>query len=499
MPIHGSPPLRAPLALLVLAFAGAMSALVGGYWDDAWHTERGRDEFFIAPHIAIYAGIAMAGAALSGWALLAARRHGPRAVWKHKPLALALVSVTATLVSGPIDNAWHAAFGRDAVIWSPPHMLGIAGTLGLGAAILAELAGWREAWARPLTIVAGALVLASAGFATVEYDTDVPQFTEAFYLPVLGLSGALGLLLVRAATDTRWAATWAAAVYTAFIGLVSGFLAVAGFPPPALPLLVPAAVVVDLARARQWSPFAAAALFTIALHAAYVPVRNWLGDGVWFDAADVAVGAVLTLVASGVVFWLAAATRDGRARLLTPHPAAVAGALAVVMLMGAVSEARAHDPGQGEDAGTVALRVSAADDRVALRADLPPTTCGSTQPLATVARRGGQVVRGALTKTGCRLEGAVSVSGRGRWFVYAEMRREGRTVESWLPLTVGDGQVSRYEADRYAYLPPERSSTPLKFIAGVVLYAAMAALLIATFLLIARSTRDRAVTPRAAS
>jgi hypothetical protein len=193
--------LRAPLPLLTVAFAGAMAALAGGYWDDAWHTEHGRDEFFIAPHIAIYAGIAIAGTALGGWALLVARRHGARAVRGHKPLVLALVSVVATLASGPIDNAWHEAFGRDAVIWSPPHMLGIAGTLGLGAAILAELAGWREPWARPLTVVAGALVLASAGFATIEYDTDVPQFAESFYLPVLGLSGGLGLLLVRAATD----------------------------------------------------------------------------------------------------------------------------------------------------------------------------------------------------------------------------------------------------------------------------------------------------------
>ena len=166
MPVSSSPPtdtrLAAPLGVLVIAFLGATSALAGGYWDDAWHTERGRDDFFIAPHIAIYAGIATAGAALSLWALLATRHGGLAAVWRHRPLTLALLSVGVTLASGPIDNVWHVAFGRDAVIWSPPHMLGIAGTFGLGAAILAELAGRPEPWARPLTVVAGALVLASA-------------------------------------------------------------------------------------------------------------------------------------------------------------------------------------------------------------------------------------------------------------------------------------------------------------------------------------------------
>ena len=217
---------RVPLAVVALAFAGAMAALP---WDDAWHTDRGRDGFLIAPHIAIYAGIATAGNALALWALLTARRLGIGAVWRHKPLALALVSVVVTLASGPIDNAWHAAFGRDAVIWSPP-LVGIAGTLALGAAILAELAGRDEPWARPLTVVAGALVLAAAGFVTVEYDTDVPQFDESFYLPVLGFASAVALVLVREASGRAWAATSSTAVYTVFIGAVGGFLALVGFP-----------------------------------------------------------------------------------------------------------------------------------------------------------------------------------------------------------------------------------------------------------------------------
>jgi hypothetical protein len=34
--------------------------LVGAYWDDAWHTDRGRDSLFVAPHLVLYAGVLMA-------------------------------------------------------------------------------------------------------------------------------------------------------------------------------------------------------------------------------------------------------------------------------------------------------------------------------------------------------------------------------------------------------------------------------------------------------
>ena len=483
-----------PLRVVAVAFAGAMSALAGGYWDDAWHTERGRDAFFIAPHIAIYAGIATAGAALTLWALLTARTHGTAAIWRHKPLALALLSVAVTLASGPIDNAWHIAFGRDSVIWSAPHMLGIAGTLALGASILAELAGRPERWARPLTVVAGALVLASAGFVGVEYDTDVPQFGVVLYLPVLGFAASVGLVLVRTASDGRWAATASAAVYTAFIAVVAGFLALVSFPPPALPLLLLPAVVVDMAMRRHWPAVLTATIYTLALHAAYVPVRNLLGDGVRFTTTDVLAGAMLTLVATLIVFALATRGRSDE----PGHPsqqvragtgaAATTGVLLVLLL---APVALAHDPGQGEDAGSVAMRVTRDNARVALSADLSPRVCDSTQPRAVVARRGGETLRAALTKRGCRLQGTLRLPERGRWFVYAEMRRDGRAVESWLPIAIGSGPRTVSAADRYSYFRLERSDGTAKLVTSVLLYGGMLALLYATFVLIRSSRTER--------
>jgi hypothetical protein len=86
--------------------------------------------------------------------------------------------------------------------------------------------------------------------------------------------------------------------------------------------------------------------------------------------------------------------------------------------------------------------------------------------------------------------GALTVPDRGRWFVYAEMRRDGEPVESWLPIAAGGERTSHFEAARYAYVPAEASGSLVKVIGGVLLYAAMAALIVATFVLIARSARD---------
>ena len=473
-----------PLAVVFVAFAGALSALAGGYWDDAWHTERGRDDFFIAPHIAIYAGIAVAGAALTAWAALATRAHGLGAVRAHKPLLLALLAVGVTLASGPIDNAWHIAFGRDSVIWSPPHMLGIAGTLALGAALLAELAARSEGGARPLTIGAGALVLASATFVTVEYETDVPQFDEVWYLPALGLASAIGLMVVRLASSERWVATLSALVLTAFVLVVGGLIALGGFFAPSFPLIVAPALVVDVATRRRWNAPVAAVAFTAALFASHVPVRNLLGDGVRLDAADIALALPLTWLAVTAVFVVATAELGSLAR------GAVIPA-AVLMLLWAAPLAIAHDPGQGDDAGTADLAVSVRGDRAFLEGDLPRETCGATRPVAVVARRAGEVERAPLSRDGCRVTGSVELPSRGRWFVYAEMLRGGDTIETWLPVTAGAGPQRVSEADRYAYVVPDDSAGVVKTITGVALYAAMLALLVATLALVRGAGRGR--------
>lgn len=472
---------EAPPWVVGIAFVGAVAALTGGYWDDAWHTDRGRDSFFVAPHIAIYAGIAGAGGALVLWAAMAARAGGGlRAVASHRPLALALLSVGVTLASGPIDNAWHVAFGRDAVAWSPPHMLGIAGTVALGAAILAEFAQRTRRSSRIVTAVAGALVLAAATFSVFEYDTDVPQFDTAWYLPVLALSACVAFAIVRLASNRRYAATEAAAVHLAFIAAVALFLLVGDFPVPGLPVLVPAALALDLAARARWPPLARAAAFTAALYVAYVPVRNWLGDGVFIDADDVLLGAPVALLAS----WIVLAAAEGGLSQPPRRSAAVAASLAVLAALVAAPAVFAHDPGQGRDAGELDLTVTARDRTLSLEGVARGAGCRGLEGRAVAARREGQLIRAPLQLDDCRLTGQVRVPERGRWFVYAELRRDDRDVEAWLPIQAADGTRRVSEHGRYAYQPEDSSAGAVQLVTGAVLYSAMAALILATFALV---------------
>lgn len=468
-----------PGRLLGPLLIGATTALAGGYWDDAWHTERGRDSFLIAPHIAIYGGIALAGAALAWWVLLAVRAQDMRATLRHRPLALALLTVGLTLASGPTDNAWHLAFGRDAVIWSPPHMLGIVGTAGLGVAVLVELSGSAASWARRARPVAGAFVLAALTFLVVEYETDVPQFDAVWYLPVLGLTSVLALAIVRRATPGRWGAGEAAAAQLAFVGAVSLLLVALGFDTPKLPLLLVPALVLDVG-ARRGLPLTGQGLaYTVGLFALYVPTVDWLGQGVQLDGADVLVAFPLTLVAVTAV--LAAVLGDrghaGCVRLATA--VAIGGGALLILPAGAV----AHDPGQGADAGTVALAARATGRGVALTAVAGPGLCRRLGAGRLVARRSGVTKRVAMRRSGCRYRGRLSVPQRGRWFVYAELSRGKATVESWIPVKVGDAQTVS-DPERYAYVADANAGGLLKTVAGASLYLLVLATAGAVILLV---------------
>ena len=54
------PEQRVPWYLWCAALA-VTSAYVGGYWDISWHRSIGRDTFWSAPHMAIYACGVLAG------------------------------------------------------------------------------------------------------------------------------------------------------------------------------------------------------------------------------------------------------------------------------------------------------------------------------------------------------------------------------------------------------------------------------------------------------
>lgn len=116
------------------ALFGFGAALFGVYWDDAWHTDRGRDEFLSGPHLVLYAGVMLA-VAIVGWWAWQGRRGGWRTVLAG-PIGMAIVGAAVVLGSAPVDEWWHRVFGRDAVLWSPPHLVALFGAIALGTGVV---------------------------------------------------------------------------------------------------------------------------------------------------------------------------------------------------------------------------------------------------------------------------------------------------------------------------------------------------------------------------
>src|SRR5882672_302144 len=116
------------------------SAYVGGYWDISWHRSIGRDTFWSAPHMAIYACGILAGIS-SGYLILTTTFGRGGAVqdvsvriWGLRGPLGAFISAwggVAMLASAPFDNWWHNAYGLDVRIISPPHMVLAAGFFGI--------------------------------------------------------------------------------------------------------------------------------------------------------------------------------------------------------------------------------------------------------------------------------------------------------------------------------------------------------------------------------
>lgn len=274
---------------------GVTSASIGGAWDVAWHRSIGRDSFLTPPHIAIYACGVMA-AVVCGYLVFAttfgsSRRMRAEAVnvWGLRaPLGafLAAWGGVAMLTSAPFDNWWHAAYGLDVKIISPPHTLLIMGirmvSIGILFLILAAMnrsEGVDEKKHRTLLwafLYMGGLMLTGQMFFTLEQTWDVFLHGTGAYI-TLGIAVPVSLAIIARASGYRWACTVAAAIYTAFALLELWVFPLAPASPKLGPVffpvthLVPAkfpilligpAIALDVLwyRLREWKPWKVAAI-----------------------------------------------------------------------------------------------------------------------------------------------------------------------------------------------------------------------------------------------
>ena len=221
---------RVPWYLWCAALA-VTSAYVGGYWDIAWHRSIGRDSFWSAPHMAIYACGILAG--ICAGYLILTTTFGKNA--EHKDVSVRIWGLRgplgaficawggfAMLASAPFDDWWHNAYGLDVRIISPPHMVLAAGFFGIElGTVMLMLAFMNRAGERLrpalqwLFLYVGGTVLCESLLIKLEASSRADQHNARFFIVVMiGTPAILAALSI--ASERKWAATIITAVYSAF-------------------------------------------------------------------------------------------------------------------------------------------------------------------------------------------------------------------------------------------------------------------------------------------
>jgi hypothetical protein len=214
------------------------SASIGGAWDIAWHRSIGRDTFWTPAHLAIQACGVMA-AIICGYLILIdtfgrsgkLKAASVNVLGFRAPLGafIAAWGGIAMITSAPFDNWWHAAYGLDVKIVSPPHTLLILGIrcVAIGVLFLILAAMNRASSDRTLSgehtyktlqrlfLYVGGLIVSGQMFFLIEYTWDVELHSASAYV-AMGIALPLAFAILSQASRYKWAATTTAAVYMLF-------------------------------------------------------------------------------------------------------------------------------------------------------------------------------------------------------------------------------------------------------------------------------------------
>ncbi len=212
------------------AVFAAACVMIGVYWDISWHMSIGRDSFWTPAHLLIQAGGLIAGIS-SGYVAIKttffgtdAERNASVTFWGFRaPLGawICIWGCGAMLTSAPFDDWWHNAYGLDVRIISPPHAVLAIGiySIVIGALLLTlaqqnradDRAQRKLAWM--LAATGGLFIMNFALFLT-EYGERRMMHSALFY-EVTALAFPFALTSMARAIKLRWAATSAAAFFTA--------------------------------------------------------------------------------------------------------------------------------------------------------------------------------------------------------------------------------------------------------------------------------------------
>jgi len=282
-----------------------ISSVIGGAWDISWHESVGRDTFWTTPHILIQLCGIVSGLSC-GYLILSTtfdknsplRAHSI-SMWGFRgPMGAFLCAWggVAMITSAPFDNWWHAAYGLDVKILSPPHVLLALGMTGIrfGTVVLvvSEMnrarGEYRQRLERLLFCSFLFLFGMTVGIAQ-EYTFRFFMHGAAFYI-VAALIAPVLMAAIATATKHPWAATITTGIYTAthlaftwILPLVPAepklgpvYQKITHLIPPDFPLLlIVPAIVFDLVRRRVngWSPWRQAAALGFAYLASFFAVQ----------------------------------------------------------------------------------------------------------------------------------------------------------------------------------------------------------------------------------
>ncbi len=310
------------LGTLPVLAVGMVAALIGVYWDIAWHIDKGRDSFFTPPHNFIYGAI-LAVLFTSLYGLWRDHRLTPLHLRLgnyrfHAGTLIVSVAASVILLFAPLDELWHQLFGADVTLWAPMHLIGLVGLLmanfgGLVSSWLEHhLANRKERKRRftLLTLFFSATLLTFMTLLLAEYAFNVAAYPLILDPLLLASLSSFVLVLIARLMPQPWSATITTLLFTLIRFAVALWLMttasfdLAGETRPFIPLLVTSGLMVDLLLRWNWPAWVVGMVGGIITLYLNFGVISMVGGVVWYP--DVVQSAIWpTALLSSIMGYLA--------------------------------------------------------------------------------------------------------------------------------------------------------------------------------------------------
>jgi hypothetical protein len=318
-----------PASLLALAYVGGAIGMWGTFYDTAWHRTLARDTFWSLPHLFMYGGGIVVWVAVTTALVLASREALPDVggpIWRAGRLrlpfgfALATLGVLTVIFAAPVDIWYHGYFGKDVLIWSPPHMQAVVGGMVAASGLLFAAAAQRgrgvfrhPALWRLAVVLPAVHVIHLAHYALAHYTMTPWTRTPDFY-PLLAAIMFPALLVALARGTGPASPVLACLLFLGASVIVDVALHAIGFarytitPVIAVPATAIAIVYAVAGRAgeRAWLAMVAGVAFLLAFVAMEAPWMAWIVGKPWpWPALARGVrSAVVAAALSGFVGWV---------------------------------------------------------------------------------------------------------------------------------------------------------------------------------------------------